>query len=594
MAPVTGRGILLRSITRNRARLTAGTGLISMHQLAEATVPVLIGVGIDRAVAPGDGTALLLWVVALGVLFIGLHLCYRFGARQLMLAIANEAYLLRGELAAKIVHPRRLRTSLRAGELLTVSSTDADNVSYLLDYVPRIAGALTATAVSAAVLLVVDVQLGLVVLIGTPLVLVGMQFAGPLITRRVTEQQELAGKATALATDLVSGVRPLRGLGAERAAARRYRDVSQASLRAALRAAGTQSRYLAFSTAGSALLACGVAVLAGWFALDGRISVGEFIMVIGLAQFLLEPIGLLAIVPSWVAEARASADRAALVLGADLLLPPGAPQKSPEEPDLVLAALRHGTLEGLDLVVRPGEFVGVVTPRSADGEALVRLLAGGVPPDELDGAVLLGGVALHDLEPAAARALMLVEPHHTDLFTGTVAANVTAATGMPEPAPATAWEQAPKPRPAPAAVAVADGAALREALAASAADQVVADHPDGTDRHVAERGVTLSGGQRQRLALARALLARPPILVLHDPTTAVDTVTEQSIARAVRALRHGDPAGARLTTIVVTSSPALLAVTDRVVLVDEGRVAVEGEHAELGATHDDYRKVVLR
>jgi putative ABC transport system ATP-binding protein len=570
MPPTTGSRILRRSITRNRGRLARGTGLISLHQLAEATVPVLIGVGIDRAVAPGDGTALLLWVAALGALFVGLHLCYRFGARQLMLAIANEAYLLRGELAAKIVHPRRLRTDLRAGELLTVSSTDADNVSYLLDYVPRIAGAITATGVSAAVLLVVDWRLGLVVLVGTPLVLVGMQFAGPLITRRITEQQELAGKATALATDLVSGVRPLRGLGAERAAARRYHDVSQASLRAALRAAGTQSRYLAFSTAGSALLACGVAVLAGWFALDGRITVGEFIMVIGLAQFLLEPIGLLAIVPSWVAEARASADRAALVLGAELLLPPGKEQEPGPEPDLVLAALRHGTLEGLDLTVRAGEFVGVVTPRSADGEAIVRLLAGGVPPGEFEGSILLGGVALHDLEPALARAVLLVEPHHTDLFTGTVAANVTG--------PSTH-----------------DQAALLDALAASAADEVVAGHPDGIDRHVAERGATLSGGQRQRLALARALLAQAPILVLHDPTTAVDTVTEQSIARAVRALRHGgtDTTGRR-TTVVVTSSPAILAVTDRVVVVDDGRVTVEGEHAELGATHDDYRRVVLR
>ncbi|MEV0133111.1 ABC transporter ATP-binding protein [Dactylosporangium sp. NPDC050688] len=611
MAPVTGSRILRRSITRNRARLTAGTGLISLHQLAEATVPVLIGVGIDRAVAPGDGTALLLWVAALGALFVVLHLCYRFGARQLMLAIANEAYLLRGELAAKIVHPRRLRTDLRAGELLTVSSTDADNVSYLLDYVPRIAGAITATAVSAAVLLAVDWRLGLVVLVGTPVVLVGMQFAGPLITRRVTEQQELAGKATALATDLVSGVRPLRGLGAERAAARRYRDVSQDSLRASLRAAATTSRSLAFSTAGSALLACGVAVLAGWFALDGRISVGEFIMVIGLAQFLLEPMGLLAIVPSWVAEARASADRAALVLGADLLLPEGAAEQAAPEPELVLAALRHGSLEGLDLTVRPGEFVGIVTPRSSDGEALVRLLAGGVPPGDFEGGILVGGVPLHELEPAAARAAVLVEPHHTDLFTGTVAANVTARTGAAGPAVAAdvATRTAAAELAVAAGVTVRTGAAepapeqtaaaddpglLREALAASAADQVVAEHPDGLDRHVEERGLTLSGGQRQRLALARALLARPPILVLHDPTTAVDTVTEQSIARAVRALRHGEPGGGRYTTVVVTSSPALLAVTDRVVVVDDGRVTVEGGHAALGATHDDYRKVVLR
>jgi putative ABC transport system ATP-binding protein len=136
--------------------------------------------------------------------------------------------------------------------------------------------------------------------------------------------------------------------------------------------------------------------------------------------------------------------------------------------------------------------------------------------------------------------------------------------------------------------------ALAEALAASAADQVVTDHPDGIERLVAERGITLSGGQRQRLALARALMARPPILVLHDPTTAVDTVTEQGIARAIRALRHGAAAGGRFTTVVVTSSPALLAVTDRVVVLDLGRVSVEGAHADLSATDDDYRRVVLR
>ncbi|GAB3847957.1 ABC transporter ATP-binding protein [Dactylosporangium cerinum] len=193
----------------------------------------------------------------------------------------------------------------------------------------------------------------------------------------------------------------------------------------------------------------------------------------------------------------------------------------------------------------------------------MRLLAGGVPPEEFEGSILLGGVALHDLEPAQARAVMLVEPHQTDLFTGTVAANVAG--------------------PAPA-----DRTRLLEALAASAADEVVDGHPDGIDRHVAERGATLSGGQRQRLALARALLAHPPILVLHDPTTAVDAVTEQSIARAVRALRQ------ERTTVVVTSSPAILAVADRVVVVDDGRVTVEGGHAELGATHDNYRKVVLR
>ncbi|MET7400488.1 ABC transporter ATP-binding protein [Dactylosporangium sp. NPDC005572] len=553
----TGPGILRTALRRNRRRLGAGTLLICAHQLCEAAVPILIGVGIDRAVAPGDSVALVVWVAALGLLFTLLTMAYRFGARQLMQAIADEAYVLRDELAAKILDPRGIRTELRAGELLTVASTDADNVSYLLDYVPRIAGALTATVVSGVVLVAVDWRLGVAVLVGTPVVLAGLQFAAPRIARRVEAQQELAGRAAALATDLVTGIRPLKGVGAERAAARRYRSVSQASLHASLRAARTQGTYLAASTAASGLLACGVAVLAGWFALTGRITVGELIAVIGLAQFLMEPLGLLAIIPSWVAEARGSAERVALVLGAEPVLPAGA-TRTGRPLNLEIDALRHGSLDGLDLTIKHGEFVGVAVYRPGDADALMQVLAGRAAPGEYDGQVRLGGVPLHDLDLAHARTTLLVEPHNTDLFAGTVAGNLDPGS-------------------------VADDDALDAAVRAAAADEVVAAH-----HAVDERGVGLSGGQRQRLALARALLARPPVLVLHDPTTAVDAVTEQSIARGVRALRSG------LTTLVVTSSPALLAVADRVVVVDAGQATAEGTHETLGAADATYRAAVLR
>ena len=566
--------ILRRSITRNRARLAAGTGLISLHQLAEATVPILIGVGIDRAVAPGDGTALLLWVAALGALFVGLHLCYRFGARQLMLAIANEAYLLRGELAAKIVHPRRLRTDLRAGELLTVSSTDADNVSYLLDYVPRIAGALTATAVSATVLLVVDVQLGLVVLIGTPVVLVGMQFAGPLITRRVTEQQELAGKATALATDLVSGVRPLRGarrragrrppvprrqpgLAARRAAGRRHHRAGTS--RSPPPAARCSPAASPCSPAGSPSTAASASASSSWSS--------------AWPSSCSNRSGCSRSCRAGSPRPGASADRAALVLGADLLLPPGTPQKPAQSRIWYWRALRHGTLDGLDLTVRPGEFVGVVTPRSADGEAIVRLLAGGVPPGEYEGWILLGGVALHDLEPAHARAVLLVEPHHTDLFTGTVAANVT---GRPPDGRsrtrrrcARPWRRRPPTRSSPPIPTASTGTSR------SAAPPCPAGNGNGS-----RSPGRCSPSRRSSCCTTR----RPP-----------STPSPSSRSRGPSA-RCGTatPAGRAARPSSSPAAPRILAVTDRVVVVDDGRVAVEGGHAELGATHDDYRKVVLR
>ncbi|MGC5011347.1 ABC transporter transmembrane domain-containing protein [Streptosporangium sp. DT93] len=581
----TGADVLRRTVRRNRARLGAGTLLLSLHQVCEASVPILIGVIVDRAIGPGDGGSLLWWSAALAALFTALTMAYRYGARTLMRAIADEAHLLRLELAGRIIDRRGLDTDLRAGELLTISSGDTDATAELLDHLPRAVGALVAAAVCAVTLLLVDLPLGVAVLVATPLTLLVLHAGTPYITRHVADQQELAGRAASLATDLVSGVRPLRGLGAEAAASRRYARVSRLSLAAALRAARTQGIYAAVSSAGGALLACGIAVLAGWFALRGRISAGEFLTVIGLAQFLMEPVGTLTMVPGWVAEARASADRVARVTGAPPLLPAEPPSAGPSsagpppavlgdsgrtarEPagpegpvgpvgpiGLEVAGLRHGTLAGLDLVAGPGEFVGVVAYRPADAEALVRVLSGRVSPDEYDGTVRAGG-------------RILVEPHHTDLFEGTLATNLTVGG---------------RPRSPEEFAAV---------LSASAADDVVAAHPGGLEHRVVERGASLSGGQRQRVALARALLARPAVLVLHDPTTAVDTVTEQDIAQGLRSLRH--PGSGLFTTVVVTTSPALLAAADRVVVLDGGRVVAEGSHAGLGATDDDYRRTVQR
>jgi putative ABC transport system ATP-binding protein len=457
-----------------------------------------------------------------------------------------------------------------------VSTSDSDNVSYLLDYVPRIAGAVVATIVGAVALFVIDVPLGLAVLLGTPLVLVGLQLTSPLITRRVASQQELAGQATSLATDLVSGVRPLRGIGAERAAADRYAKVSQDSLRATLRAARTQGAYLAASTTLSTLLACGIAILAGWFALTGRITVGQLITVIGLAQFLIEPFSLLAIIPSWVAEARASAIRVESVVDAPALLLVGVSALPKGPLGVELVGLRFGALDGLDLSVAPGELIGVVAASPAEADALVKLLSGRAAPGTFSGSVLLGGAPLAELELDQARSALLVEPHKSDLFGGTLKANVLAGVGDLD---AGQWAE--------------QWAAV---LRASAAEEVVSAHPDGLDHVVVERGANLSGGQRQRLALARALLAEPPVLVLHDPTTAMDSVTEHVIAAGLRSLRHPAQPGlaGRFTTVLVASSPALLAVTDRVVVLDAGAVAGEGTHASLSATDESYRSVVLR
>ncbi|SNY69622.1 putative ABC transport system ATP-binding protein [Paractinoplanes atraurantiacus] len=550
-----GTAILRRAVARNGKHLWTGTALAGLYQLCAALVPVLIGVIVDRAVGRGDWGALATWIGVLVLVYLVLALSYRFGARHLQRAIAEEGHQLRVEVAAKILHPRGLRTDQRSGDLLTVTTTDAEYTSYFLDHIPRITSSFIAASVSAVTLLVISRPLGLIVLIATPIVLATLNLTAPLIARRVAEQQNQAGKATSLATDLVTGLRPLRGIEGQDAAAERYRTVSRRSLAATVRASRTQNAYQGVSSMLSMLLAGGIAITAGWFALTGRITIGQFITVIGSAQFLIEPFGVLAVVPSWVATARASADRVAAVTQAGHLLGKGTKTFSSTAYELRLDAVSHGPLRGLDLHVRPGEFVGVVAHRPADAEALVRLLA---VPETYDGEILLNGERLETVDRDEARRRLHVEPHQTDLFTGTLAANID----------------------------LRGGDRLDDALRAAAVDF----HEEGLGALVTERGTNLSGGQRQRLALARALHARPPLLVLHHPTTAVDAVTEQSIADGIRELRRGPS----YATVVITSSPALLAAADRVVVIGDGAVTAEGRHADLSENDETYRRAVLR
>jgi len=563
-----GTAILRRTLVRNRVRLGIGTVLVCLHQVAETLVPISIGVIVDRAVATGDVFALAVWLCALALLFLVLTAAWRFGARFIVVAMQNEAHQLRMEVAHRILDPRGVRTDLRAGELLSVSTSDADRAAWIADITPRAAAALTAAIGSAVALLLIDVPLGLAVLIGTPVILGLLQLAAPLITRRATDQQAAVARASAMATDLVSGLRPLRGIGAEVSASRRYRTASREALGATLHTAKSSAVFAGVSMTVSALLAVGVAGVAGWFALEGRITIGELITVVGLSQFFIEPLGVLAGLPGFLALARASADRLALVLDAEPLLPAGS-GRTLDGSELSLTGVSYRSLSAVDLQVTPGELLGVVAYRPQDAEALAALLSGQVPPDRYDGELTVGGVRLSDADLAQARRALLVEPHNGDLFSGTVASNVTAG------------------RPG------ATAAEVQAALSASAAVDVVEAHPEGLDHEVADRGSSLSGGQRQRVALARALVAQSPVMVLHDPTTAVDAVTEHTIAGGIADLRHRGSAD-RQTTILITSSPALLSVTDRVVVLDDGTVVGEGTHSQLATENANYRQAVLR
>ena len=567
---LTAGRVLRGALSRQRARIAGAVALLCLHQAAEALVPVAIGVIIDRAVDTGDWTALLLSVLALAGLFTVLALAWRFGSRQATIAIEWETHLLRVRVARRALDPRGHRTGLRAGELLSIASSDAERSALMIRAGALGLAALTALAVASVALLTINVPLGLSVLIGVPLLVGALQGLAPLLTRRDAAKQAAIGGTTALATDLVDGLRALRGIGAQHNAAQRYGRSSRQTLTVSLRAATMNGAYQGITTAASGLFLAGVAGAAGWLALRGRLTIGEFVTVVGLAQFVSEPVRLLGYAGQVAAAARASAGRVARVLAAAPVIEPGPHGAGAVGADrLTLAGISYRTLRGVDLRLAAGEILGVLAYDPRDADALLKVLTGLVPAGERTGRLLIDGVPADELDLDDRRRVVLVEQHDVALFEGTLRSNLLAGRGPGDDG----------------------GHVLVAALRAAAAHDVVAMHPDGLDHPVTDRGTTLSGGQRQRIGLARALAAEPPVLVLHDPTTAVDAVTEEQVAEGLTALRAAAPDAA---TLVITSSPALLARMHRVVVLTDGRVTADGRHDELADGDPHYREVVLR
>ncbi|MFE1507644.1 ABC transporter ATP-binding protein [Streptomyces sp. NPDC058726] len=556
-------GHVLRAAIRDRRRGVVTASLLGMgHQTGEALVPVVVGVIIDEAVATGSSGTLVRLLVLLAVIFLVLSTCYRVGARITEDAGERATHRLRLDLGARVLDPRGgADTGRLPGALTSIATNDARRVGAAVTALSYGASAVAALAVSSVLLLRISVPLGLLVLLGIPpLLWLGHRISGPLERRSETEQ-ERAAHASGVAADLVMGLRVLKGMGAEPAAVSRYRRTSQESLSAALRAARSRAGHEGAVLALTGVFIAVIALVGAYLAMRGTISVGELVAAVGLAQFLLGPFQLLTYVNAELAQGRASARRIAEVLASPAAVEPGgAALPEPVAGRLRLRGVTLGALRGVDLDLAPGSLTGVVTGDPAAAHDLLRCLAREADPTA--GVIELDGVPLTGPAPDDVRRALLVAPHDADLFETSLLENVRGR-------------------------ADTDPAAVEPALTASAADDVARLLPDGADTVLAERGRSLSGGQRQRVALARALAADRPVLVLHDPTTAVDTVTESRIAARLREARRGR------TTVLVTTSPALLAVTDRVVVLDGGTVTAVGRHAELVAGDADYRAAVL-
>lgn len=553
------RNVLWRAIRGQRRLVVVSSVLYAGHQGAEALVPVLIGVVIDEAVATGSGGALLRWIAIFAAVFLVLSMSFRFGARTGEQASYQAAHALRLELTERVLDDRGGAERNRlSGALVNIATDDAKRVGAVNLALPIGMAALSGLVVGGVVLLRMSLTLGLLVLLGIPLLMGAAHLLGKLLERRSHTEQERAAHASGVATDLVAGLRVLKGIGAAPAAIARYRRTSQNSLVATVRAARAEAWHDGAMLMLTGIMVAVIALVGGQLAARGEISIGNLVAAVGLAQFLLGPLTIFAWVNGQLAQARASAARIASVLDTPPAVRPGtAPLPRSTAGRVRLRAVSHDALRRVDLEIGPGELIGVVSTDPGAASALLECL--GREADPVSGSLSLDGTDLDTLDPAELRTAILVAAHDADLFEESLVDNVRAGR---------------------------DGD-VQPALTAAAADDIAEILPDGVHTVLAERGRSLSGGQRQRAALARALAADPPVLVVHDPTTAVDAMTEARIATGIRTAREGR------TTILVTTSPALLAVTDRVVLLDDGAVSTAGQHADLVHGNERYRATVL-
>ncbi|MEU8778364.1 ABC transporter ATP-binding protein [Streptomyces sp. NPDC048606] len=558
--PRRGSDILRVALRRNVGAMLAGTVLMGLYQAGETAFPIALGLIVEHTMRDRSPGGLALSIAALAVITTTVSLSWRFGMRVLQKANTTEAHRWRVAVADRGLQPVAHDLDLKSGEVLTIATEDADQTADIIEVVPLLISSLVAVLVSAVALGLADIRLGLLVIVGTALILTVLSVMSKRIGSSTREQQARVARAGAKVADLITGLRPLHGFGGNHAAFRSYRAVSTEAKQQAVTVARVNGVYAGTALALNAVLAAAVTLTAGWLAFAGRIGIGELVMAVGLAQFIMEPLRLFSEMPKYVMMARASAERMALVLGAPPATVPGQRPPAPGG-DLAVDHVRYGALRGLDFRVASGEFVAIAVYQPRAAADLAAVLGSKVAPGAYEGAVRLGGQPLADLALDAVRAHLLVNPYEAEIFAGTLRTNIDPS---------------------------GTSRTVAEAVEASLLTDVVALHREGLDHGVRDRGANLSGGQRQRLSLARALAADSEILVLHDPTTAVDAVTEQLIARNLARLRRGR------TTVVITSSPALLDAADRVLVVDDGVVTAEDTHRNLLAGDEDYCLAVTR
>ncbi len=545
--------------------------------VAAASVPTVLSRAIDQGLVAGNGRRLAFWIavlVGLGIMEAGA------GAVRHRFAVRNGQGTAAAVRERLLHHLHRLDAPFYdrwpSGEILSRSFSDATWVGLFVDILAHTSGYLAAVAIVAVFLVLIDPLLALITLVPLlPIAVAAWRYSARFRERSHELQQELA-RASALAEDTIGGIRTLKGLRAEDTQRERYGHQT-----ALIRDRGLAIARLdaLFQPVMEVLPAMGLLIvvwLGSRFALSGRITVGELIAFYAYVVLLSTPLRVLGIRIGTVQRSLAAAERISEILDIEpevatpdhpVPLPPAGPGQ-PRRGAVRFEAVRFGygrggspVLDDLNLSVPAGSTVAIVGPTGAGKSTIARVLSRGY--DVTAGRVSLDGVDVRDLSLSELHRAVVVVSERPFLFADTVRANLSL--GKPN----------------------ADMEAIERAARLAGAHEFIAGLPDGYDTVLEERGYSLSGGQRQRLALARAILAEPRVLVLDDATSAMDAETEREVRAGLATALSGR------TALIITRRPATIALADQAVLIEHGRVSATGTPDELMLRSETFRDLML-
>ncbi|MFB7918559.1 ABC transporter transmembrane domain-containing protein [Streptomyces sp. NPDC056061] len=513
-----------------------------------AAPPYLISRAVDQGLQRRDLGALAAWagaVTAVSLLSAGVAALRHRAVTHLRMDASLRCVQLVSRKIASL--GTALPTRLTSGEVVNISATDIEVISQAMTIAGPGLGALAAYAVVAVLLCAVSPLLAVVVLLGVPSITALVTPQLRRMRRAEERYRQQQGLLTVRAGDIVSGLRVLCGIGGKERFAHRYDQHSEAVRHEGYRLAAVSSWVQALAKGMPGLFLVGVIWLSARMAAAGDITIGQMTAVYGYTAVLTVPVSFLIDTGYKLTRGLVAAGRITALLALPRPAPGAQPVTAVPDAQADLTDLPTG------LQITGGALTAVVSDRPSEALALLERLAGLRLGAQWDGICLM---AL----PASQRRRVLLADHDAYLFAGTLH---TVLATQPHH----------------------DSAAIKAAAYTAAADDLVEGH--GLDTRIEADGRNLSGGQRQRLRLVRALLADADILLLAEPSSAVDAHTEALIAARLQAARR------ERTTVVTTTSALLLDQADHVACLRDGRLKSLGTHRQLLADDPWYRALVM-